>query len=66
MIISRGLTNEKLDYEIPTVIHTVEGIEAYRERISILSDGGEITELAKAIALTEALEADRIMKGLIK
>ncbi len=51
------------DIQIPSIIKTGEGREAYCERLCILSEGAPITEPMRMVALTQALDTDRAVKG---
>ncbi len=54
------------DIQIPSIIQTDEGREAFYMRMAVFMADAPATDLAKTIALTEALDADRIIKGELK
>lgn len=54
------------DTKPPSIIQSPQARDAYTERVSILSEGAPITDSMRMIALTEALEVDRILKGELR
>ena len=57
------MKNQPSDILVPYQLTTEHAVEAYIERLCILSDGGPIDDLMEGIALKQALEVERQMTG---